>query len=69
MREAWALLAVRLVCRPAMVCRGSGRGQLAAEPGAAFQQRIVGTELGGHLQQRQAEQGEGGGVDQGASQA
>jgi hypothetical protein len=35
-----------------------------AEAGAVFEQRIVGTELSGDLEQGQAEQGEGGGIDQ-----
>jgi hypothetical protein len=48
---------------------GGGHGQLAAEAGAAFEQRIVGSQLGGDLEQCQAEQGEGGAVDQGASEA
>jgi hypothetical protein len=47
----------------------SSHGQLAAETGTAFQQRIVGPQLHGDLQQGQAEQGEGGGIDQGARQA
>ena len=35
-----------------------------AEAGAVFEQRIVGTELSGDLEQGQAEQGDGGGFDQ-----
>jgi hypothetical protein len=46
---------------------GGRHGQLAAEPGAAFEQRIVGAELSGDLEQRQAEQREGGGFDQGST--
>ena len=48
---------------------GGGHGQLAAEAGAVFEQRIVGPQLGGDLEQGQAEQGEGGAVDQGGCQA
>ncbi|MFM8276301.1 MAG: hypothetical protein ACKN89_04785 [Cyanobium sp.] len=48
---------------------GGGHGQLAAEAGAVFQQWIMGTELSGDLEQGQAEQGEGCGADQRASQA
>jgi hypothetical protein len=36
---------------------GGCHGQLGAEAGAAFQQRIMGPQLGGDLQQGQAEQG------------
>jgi hypothetical protein len=32
---------------------GGGHGQLAAEAGAAFQQRIMGPQLGGDLEQGQ----------------
>ena len=48
---------------------GDGHCQLAAELLAVFEPRIMGPQLDGDLQQGQTEQGEGGAVDQGASEA
>lgn len=41
---------------------GGRHSQLAAEAGATFELRIMGPQLGGDLEQRQSEQGEGGSV-------
>jgi len=48
---------------------GGGHGQLAAEASAVFELWIVGAQLHGDLEQGQAQQGEGGGIDEGASEA
>jgi hypothetical protein len=68
-REAGPQAGDGLQVKEQQEAEGGGHGQLAAEAGAVFEQRIVGAELSGDLEQGQAEQGEGGGIDQGASEA
>jgi hypothetical protein len=44
-----------------------GRRQLGGEATTLQQQRILGIKVGGDMEQHQADQGKGGGIDQGAA--